>query len=149
MASYLIHLFEESQRQGCSGATYLWQIGLTRSPVGINYLLKEVDQPRVRSSDRWASKGLKHCKSQRAIDWAVATLSKPDRADFHAVAVSTIRANAIDMGSLLPSDEALLRRLEQQPGGLQIPATKALKDLEARGIIQQRPHPPELDQFKS
>jgi hypothetical protein len=151
MAHYLIHQYEMNEATpGCVGAHYLRMIGFARSPVGIQYLLQEIEQPHSPGRDQIALSGLRYSASQQAIDKAIEVLGRGDKGHLHASAVYVIRANAILMGHLLPSDEAFLRSLETgREARIAGSASVALKDLEQRGIVEQKAaHPVEFDSWR-
>jgi hypothetical protein len=150
MANYLIHQYETNEATtGCVGAHYLRMIGFTRSPIGIQYLIHETDNPHSPQRDQAALGALMYSASQQAIDKAFDVLQRPGQEHLRGVAVYVIHANAIKMGHLLPSDEVLMRRLEKdRTPGLYGYSSRALKDLEQRGIIAPQAHPVELEMWK-
>lgn len=145
LAKYLISQYELAEiRKKGTGDSYLRFVGAT-GERGVSYLLEKASRPETMQI---GLEGLLFAADVRAIDKAVWVLSKEDFNLPGVLAVGVVRLNMITSGTIRESDLALLRRLEQdEKRGLRGWASRALKDLEARGLItpdEKYPHPEDL-----
>ena len=145
LAKYLISQYELSEAaQEGSGDSYLRFVGAT-GESGKSYLLERASRPETMQI---GLEGLLFAEDLRAVDKAAWVISQRNPQLPNVLAVNVMRLNMITSGVIRPGDVAFLRRLEEDKAfDLRGYASRALKDLEDRGLIvpdERYPHPADL-----